>query len=34
LAIAVFTNGEHGMRIVEGIVKAATGRDHAVLLWL
>jgi CubicO group peptidase (beta-lactamase class C family) len=33
-AIVVFTNGSKGMRVVERVVKAATGREHAVFLWV
>ena len=33
-ALVVFTNGENGMRVVERVVKAATGYDHAVFLWV
>src|SRR5215472_7940681 len=29
-AIAVFTNGDHGMRIVERVARAATDREHAL----
>jgi hypothetical protein len=30
----VFTNGDHAMRVVERIAKAATGHDHALFLWV
>jgi len=33
-ALVVFTNGNKGMRVVERIAKAATGRDHAMFLWI
>lgn len=33
-AIVVFTNGDHGMRVVERVVRAATGREHALFLWI
>jgi CubicO group peptidase (beta-lactamase class C family) len=33
-AIVVFTNGSKGMRVVERVVRAATGREHAVFLWI
>jgi len=33
-ALVVFTNGGNGMRVVERVAKAATGRDHAVFLWV
>jgi len=33
-AIAVFTNGDHGMRIVERVARAATDREHALFLWI
>jgi CubicO group peptidase (beta-lactamase class C family) len=33
-ALVVFTNGNKGMRVVERIAKAATGRDHAMFLWV
>jgi CubicO group peptidase (beta-lactamase class C family) len=33
-AIVVFTNGSKGMRVVERVVRAATGREHAVFLWV
>ena len=33
-ALVVFTNGSNGMRVVERVAKAATGRDQAVFLWV
>jgi len=33
-ALVVFTNGSNGMRVVERVAKAATGRDHALFLWV
>lgn len=33
-ALFVFTNGGNGMRVVERIAKAATGRDHPLFLWV
>jgi len=33
-ALVVFTNGGNGMRVVERVAKAATGRDHALFLWV
>lgn len=33
-AIAVFTNGGNGQRINERVLKAATGFDHPVFLWI
>ena len=33
-ALAVFTNGGNGMRVVERIAKAATGHDHSLFLWV
>jgi CubicO group peptidase (beta-lactamase class C family) len=33
-ALVVFTNGNKGMRVVERIAKATTGRDHAMFLWI
>lgn len=32
--LVVFTNGDNGMRVVERIAKAATGREHALFLWI
>ncbi|HEY6375053.1 MAG TPA: hypothetical protein VIX90_05960 [Edaphobacter sp.] len=33
-AIVVFTNGSNGMRVVERIVRAASGQDQPVFLWV
>ncbi len=33
-AIAVFTNGDTGMRVCERVVAAATGKDQPAFLWL
>jgi CubicO group peptidase (beta-lactamase class C family) len=33
-AIAVFTNGNNGQRVNERILRAATGIDHPVFLWV
>lgn len=33
-ALVVFTNGNKGMRVVERIAKATTGRDHVMFLWI
>jgi len=33
-AIVVFTNGENGMRVIERILHAATGHEHAAFLWV
>jgi len=33
-ALFVFTNGANGMRVVERIARAATGRDHPLFLWV
>jgi CubicO group peptidase (beta-lactamase class C family) len=32
--LVVFTNGSNGMRVVERVVRAATGREHALFLWI
>lgn len=31
--VVVFTNGENGMRVVERVMRAATGEDQAAFLW-
>jgi CubicO group peptidase (beta-lactamase class C family) len=33
-ALVVFTNGANGMRVVERVARAATGREHALFLWI
>jgi CubicO group peptidase (beta-lactamase class C family) len=33
-ALVVFTNGGNGMRVVERVAKAATGREHPLFLWV
>lgn len=33
-ALVVFTNGSKGMRVVERVVRAATGREHVLFLWV
>jgi len=33
-AIVVFTNGSNGMHVVERIVRAASGEDQPVFLWV
>jgi CubicO group peptidase (beta-lactamase class C family) len=33
-AIAVFSNGNNGQRVIERIVRAATGIDHPAFLWV
>jgi CubicO group peptidase (beta-lactamase class C family) len=33
-ALVVFTNGGNGMRVVERVAMAATGREHAIFLWV
>ena len=33
-ALVVFTNGQNGMRVVERVARATTGREHAIFLWV
>ena len=33
-AIVMFTNGDNGMRVVERVMKAATGNDQAAFFWI
>lgn len=33
-ALVVFTNGQNGMRVVERVAKAATGREQPLFLWV
>lgn len=33
-ALAVFTNGRNGMRVVERVARAASSREHALFLWV
>ena len=32
--LVVFTNGDHGMRVVERVARAATGLEHVLFLWI
>jgi CubicO group peptidase (beta-lactamase class C family) len=33
-AIVMFTNGSRGLNVARGVMRAATGEDHAAFLWL
>lgn len=33
-SLVVFTNGDHGMHVVERVARAATGLEHVLFLWI